>query len=125
MKNLNPYETVQAETMYNQGGINVRTIDDGTNSVVTDIQRGDWISVKGINFSHGSKSITVRASSTKDAVIKICTGSANGEAIGYVKISNTDGQLKDFTTSVSNITGVKDLYFVFSDTLEFDSWSFS
>ncbi|MBS6445223.1 MAG: endo-1,4-beta-xylanase [Ruminococcus sp.] len=125
LKNLNPYETVQAETMYNQGGINVRTIDDGTNSVVTDIQRGDWISVKGINFSHGSKSITVRASSTKDAVIKICTGSANGEAIGYVKISNTDGQLKDFTTSVSNITGVKDLYFVFSDTLEFDSWSFS
>lgn len=125
LKNLNPYETVQAETMYNQGGINVRAVDSSNNTVVTDIQRGDWISVKDVDFSQGSKSVTVRASSTKDAAIKICTGSANGDAIGYVKVSNTNGQLKDFTVSVSNVTGVQDLYFVFSDTLEFDSWSFS
>lgn len=125
LKSLNPYETVQAETMYNQGGINVRAVDSSGNTVITDVQRGDWISVKGVDFSKGSKSVTVRASSTKDAIIKICTGSADGEAIGYVKVSNTNGQLKDFTISVSNVTGVQELYFIFSDTLEFDNWSFN
>ncbi len=119
LKTINPYETVQAETMSHQAGINVSGLGD---TVVTDIGAGDWVKVTGVNFTNGCKSLTVRASSNSGAAIKICTGSANGTAIGYVDVPA--GGMSEITVPVNSISGTKDLYFVFSGQLEFDWWSF-
>ena len=120
LETLNPYETVQAETMANQGGIQIKGVGD---TVVTDIQRGDWIKVNGVNFDKGCKSITVKASSSKGAVIKVTTGSPSGEAFAYAEIpAGSNGEV---TFPTLNMTGTKNICFVFSGELEFDSWSFS
>ena len=120
IETLNPYETVQAETMANQGGIQIKGVGD---TVVTDIQRGDWIKVKGVNFDKGCKSFTVKASSSKGAIIKVTTGSPDGEAFAYAEIpAGSNGEV---TFPTLNMTGTKDICFVFSGELEFDSWSFS
>ncbi len=47
-KTINPYQTVQAETMSNQAGIQVRGLGD---TVVTEIDQGDWLKVSGVHFS--------------------------------------------------------------------------
>lgn len=120
LKTVNPYDKVQAETMSNQAGINVSGLGD---TVINEVDKGDWIKVSGVNFSSGCKSLTVRASSASGAAIKICTGGASGTAIGYVEVPA--GGMQEITVPVENLSGTKDLYFVFSGQLEFDWWTFA
>ncbi len=121
LKKLSPYQKVQAETMSHQAGINASGLGD---TVVTEIEKGDWTRVTGVNFSNGCKSLTVRASSKSGAAIKVCTGSAKGDAVAYVEVPA--GGMSEITVPViSSLSGEKDLYFVFSGQLEFDWWSFS
>ena len=122
LKSLNPYEKVQAETISRQAGVNVRGTGD---TIITDIQSGDWISVFGADFSKGSKSLTICASSQKEAIVKICVGNETGKAIGYAVIPNSDGKFTEITVPVNNISGNQDIYFIFSDTIELDWWQFT
>ncbi|WP_054743106.1 family 43 glycosylhydrolase [Cellulosilyticum ruminicola] len=116
---INPYNKVQAETMAIQAGVNVSGTGD---TKVTDINRGDWIGVKGVNFSDGLSKITVSASSNTGGFIKVCTGSPSGQTLGYIEVPNTNGAYKEVTGTLSNVTGVKDLYFVFSNNMSLDYW---
>jgi arabinoxylan arabinofuranohydrolase len=77
-----------------------------------------------VDFSKGCKNLTVRASSTSGAAIKVCTGSASGEAIAYVEVP-AGGMSEISVATLSSLSGSNDLYFVFSGQLEFDWWSFS
>ncbi len=120
LKTVDPYQKVQAETMSNQAGINVRGQGD---TVVTQIDKGDWISVSGVHFSKGASTLTVKASSAKGAAIKVCTGSPNGTVIGYVDVKA--GSNSEITVPVNNVSGTKDVYFVFSGDMELDWWTFS
>ncbi len=121
LKALSPYDKVQAETMSNQAGINVSGLGD---TVVTEISKGDWVKISGVNFSSGCETLTVRVSSVNGAAIKVCTGSPTGTAIGYVEVP-AGGSMSEITVSVDSVSGTQDLYFVFSGEMEFDWWSFS
>ena len=119
---LNPYQTVQAETMANQGGIQIKGVGD---TVVTDIQAGDWIKLKGVDFKDGCRTFAARASSKNGAVIKVCKGGPDGEAFAYIEVP-AGGSMTDLAPVACNsIDGVNDISFVFSGELEFDSWSFT
>lgn len=121
LKTLNPYNKVQAETMSDQAGINVRNTGD---TVVTDIDKGDWIKVSGVKFSKGASELTLKASSANGSAIKICTGSPSGKAVAYAEIP-AGGSFEEITFPAENISGTQDLYFVFSDQTELDYWYFS
>ena len=121
LKTIDPYQTVQAETMSNQAGINVSGLG---NTVVKEVDKGDWIKVSGVNFDKGASSVKIKASSKNGAAIKICTGTPTGKAIGYAEVT-AGSNLSEITVPVDNISGTQDIYFVFSDQLEFDWWSFS
>ncbi len=119
LHSLNPYALVPAETMANSAGINVRGCGD---TVVTDIDRGDWIKVAGVDFAEGCSTITVKASGS--GAIRLTTGRADGEVIGYVPIE-TAGEMSEITVAVARVTGVNDLYFVFDGDIELDAWQFT
>lgn len=119
LKTLNPYEKVQAETMSDQAGINVSGVGD---TVVSEIDSGDWIKVSGVNFANGCTELTLRTASSGGGAIKICTGSPTGTVIGYAEVS---GSLSEITVPVNSVSGTQDLYFVFSGSLELDWWQFS
>nr|MDE5563580.1 family 43 glycosylhydrolase [Oscillospiraceae bacterium] len=120
LQKLNPYTTVQAECMSSQSkDIAVNGLGDTTVSG----KKGSWIKVSGVDFSKGTKTMTVKAASGNGAAIKVCTGSTNGDVIGYVEIPA--GGMTEVSVPVNNVSGSKDVYFVFSDALEFDSWSFT
>lgn len=116
---VNPYETVQAETIFNQGGINVAGSGD---TYVTDIQTGDFTSVKGVNFSKGVTNITAKVRSGGTGAIEIRVGSATGNMIGKINVSNTNGQFREFSGTVNSVSGVQNVYFVYNGSFEFDSW---
>lgn len=118
-KTINPYQTVQAETMSNQAGIQVRGLGD---TVVTEIDQGDWLKVSGVHFSKGASQIAIKASSKSGCAVKICTGSPTGKAVGYAEIPS-GRKMTTVSTAVQGLDGTQDLYFVFSGQAEMDSWS--
>jgi len=118
-KTIDPYQTVQAETMSNQAGIQVRGLDD---TVVTEIDQGDWLKVSGVHFSKGASQIAIKASSKNGCAVKICTGSPTGKAVGYAEIPS-GGTMTTVSAMVQGLNGTQDLYFVFSGQAEMDSWS--
>ncbi len=115
---VNPYTTVQAETMSNQANISV----NGTGNTTVHGEKGSWTKISGVDFK-GASSFTLNASSKNGAAIKICTDSASGKAIGYVEIP-AGGKMTEITVPVNSVTGAKDVYFVFSGEADLDSWSF-
>ena len=121
LETLNPYTTVQAETMSNQSNdISV----EGLGDTVVKGSKGSWIKASGVNFSNGADTLTIKASSKNGAVIKVCTGSANGTAITYAEIPAGSSMSEITVPVVNSVSGNKDIYFVFSDNISFDSWSF-
>lgn len=116
---LNPYQKVQAETIYRQAGINVSGLGD---TKVTDVQAGDWIGVKGAAFTNGASKVTVNVNAPNGGAIKICTGSESGTVVGYVDIpAGTNGEI---SAPVSGLSGTQDVYFIFSNTMDMDYWFF-
>ena len=119
---LNPYETVQAETMSNQSqGITVNGLSDTT---VTGT-KGSWLKVSGANFTQGAKTLTVKACSKSGAVIKVCTGGPSGDVITYAEIKAGTTPEEITVPVVNSVSGSKDICFLFSGDITFDSWSFS
>ena len=117
---LDPYQVVPAATMANNGGIQVSGVG---NTVVTNIEKGDWVKVKGVDFKNGAKTLTVKASSQSGAYIKVCAGGADGTPIAYVQVP-AGGNMTEIPATVLGANGVTDLTFVFSGQVEFDSWQF-
>ncbi|MCR5015810.1 MAG: endo-1,4-beta-xylanase [Ruminococcus sp.] len=114
IENLNAYDKVQAETMSNQSkNVSITGISD----TKVKVKKGDWIKVSGVDLSKGVSSITVKGSG--NATVKFCVGSATGTCIGYGELNGSENTL----AAVENdVTGVKDIYMVFSGDCEFDYW---
>jgi arabinoxylan arabinofuranohydrolase len=121
LKTLNPYEKIQAETIYRQGGINVSGEGD---TIVTDIQKGDWIGIAGADFSNGAGSVTISVKSANGGAVKICTGDENGTVVGYIEVPATGGTFTEVSAPVSGLSGTQDVYLIFSDEMELDYWYF-
>ncbi len=119
IETLDPYKTVQAETMSNQSkGISTTGLQ---NTKVVG-KKGEWTKVSGVNLKNGVSTIKINATAKSgSAAIKICAGSPKGDVIGYAEV--TSGEVE--VPAVTSMTGTKDIYFVFSGDIEFDSWSFS
>ncbi len=118
---VNPYATVQAETIFTQAGIRVSGNGEGY-AVVTDINNGDFTKVKGVNFSKGLKTITAKVRTNGNGTIEVHDQNQSGAIIGKIAVSNTNGSFKDFTGTMNNVSGVKNICFVFRGNMEFDSW---
>ncbi|MBQ7148990.1 MAG: family 43 glycosylhydrolase [Pseudobutyrivibrio sp.] len=118
---VDPYSWVQAETMFTQAGITVKGNGDGS-AWVSDISNGDFTKVKGVQFSKGASAITATVQSNGNGSIEVRQGSQNGTLLGTINVSNTNGSFKDFSTKVSNLSGAKDICFVFRGSFAFDRW---
>lgn len=119
---VDPYQTVQAETIFTQSGIKVT--GDGTGKAyVTDIGNGDFTKVKGVNFSKGLSEITVKVKSSSGGTIEVRDGGPSGTLLGSISATGTNGSYKDFTGKMSSVSGVKNICFVFKGNFEFDSWT--
>ncbi|OUM60889.1 carbohydrate-binding module family 13 [Piromyces sp. E2] len=102
-----------------QSGISVK----GQAAVTTvNYSRGGWTGVSNVDLGSAS-SITIKASSSSGATIKICTGSENGQAIGYVEVG-AGNTMKEYTGTISGASGVKNLFFVASGNVSVESWTF-
>lgn len=120
VKNLNPFDTVQSETIDRQKGIETSPCSEG-GMMLSSIASGDFTSLSGVDFGDGATRFEVRAaSSTEGGTIELHLGSETGTLAGTITITGTGGwdKWKTFSGEVTGCSGVKNLYLVYKGTGE-------
>lgn len=140
LKNLNPYQRNEAETIAWNAGVSTEKFGvedeqiDIPNLKLTGIDNGDWFAVAKADFGeNGAKSFTANIASVKGGKIEIHLDSYDGELIGTLDIDSSDGEEKwlEMKTDVKKVTGVHDIYFVFlgeedqNNLFYIDYWQFN
>jgi hypothetical protein len=114
---LNPYVTTQAETISWESGVKTEACSEGGMDVAN-IENGDFIKVKGVNFGSGATSFDARvASATSGGNIEIrLDDSTGGTLLGTCAVAGTGGWQTwvTKTCTVSGATGIHDLYLRFT-----------
>ena len=138
IKNLNPYEWQEAETMASCGGVEYEDFtnikpntkisnlgNDASRNMQVNMKLGSWISVRKVNFGTGANRFTLRAKGT--GTIDIRT-SVNKGTLATVEFSSTELEEQTFEIDDTKFQGIKNnLYFVVKDATDFyvDAWQFS
>ena len=115
IKNFNPYDTIQAETIWKQQGIETAFCNEG-GVMLTDVANNDYTSLKGVDFGEGAKTFYVRASAPSNGgTVEVHLDSPNGPLVASCTVSGT-GSWQNWRTdscNVNNCSGVKNVYFVY------------
>ena len=133
IKNLDPYKRVEAETQAESRGLKVDR-RAGRDHFVTDIDDGDWIRVRSVDFKDcGQKAVVVVVGEQKGkGTIEFYTDNMEGEPFCKVPV-NTDNagfRTAAFTYLIdTDVQGVHDVYLKFSCETEkpftLDWWQFN
>ena len=128
--NLNPFKRTEAETI--AWSLGIKTATDSKNGVfVINIDNGDYIKVRSVDFGKGARKFEANLASEKTGgIIEIRLGGLDGTLLGMLNLNNTDG-LQNWTLQsckVNKVKGVHDLYFVFKggggNLFNFNWWRF-
>jgi hypothetical protein len=128
---LNPYDTIQAETICWSSGVRTGICSEG-GIHVDSIHNSDCIKVEGVDFETGASSFDARvASNTSGGKIELHLDSQNGTLIGTCDLVSTGG-FQTWTTkscAVSGATGKHDLFLKFTGgsgvLFNFNWWKFN
>jgi arabinoxylan arabinofuranohydrolase len=119
IKSLNPYDTVQAETIGKQKGIETDVCSEG-GMMVTSIANGDWIKYFGVDFGTNADKFEARVAGATGGSIELHLESETGALAGTCEVASTGGLTtwKTVSCDVTGASGVKNLYLVFKGTGE-------
>ena len=140
---LNPYQRVEAETMAwgfglksakmgipNTGVVADMPASTGRrNMYIYDLNDGEYIRLRGVDFKKGAKQFCITAASTGNCAITLRLDSQDGPVIGTAIIKSTGSveKYKSFSAKVKDAAGVHDLYLCFEKTqgdTRLDWWEF-
>lgn len=127
---LNPYARVEAETIAWASGVETRNNSEGGIELY-DIDDGDYIKIKNVDFKTGASAFTARAACAgRGGQIELRLDSRDGKLIGSLDIGYSGGEeVYDFySANVDGASGVHDLFLVFKgeagDLFSIDYWQF-
>ena len=140
---LDPYKRVEAETMAwgrglktakmgiaNTGVVNDMPTSTGRrNMYVFDIDDGEYIRLRGVDFGKGARRFSINAAGTGSVEITLRLDNQDGPTIGTLQIAGTGSadNYQSFTTKVKKAKGIHDLYLCFgkvSGDIHLDWWKF-
>mgnify|MGYP003294574579 FL=1 len=115
---FDPYRHVEAETM--AWGYGLKTTRENPSGpwnptlFVTDIDEGEYLMIKGVDFGSGAKQFTASCSSQLyGGTMELHLDAVDGKMIGSIEVPNTKFTYQEFTTTLNGAKGKHDLYFVF------------
>ena len=101
------------------------------NMYIYDINDGEYIRLRGVDFGKGAKQFSIIAAAAAQAgcTVTLRLDSPKGETIGTATIKSTGSadKYKPFNTKVTGAAGVHDLYLCFSKAqgaVRLDWWQF-
>lgn len=131
---LNPYEKVEAGTIWTMGGINTTQYGSQAlcfgsgNMLVTDISDGDWLAVSGVDFGdEGASSFTadlVLSEGATGAILVRLDNLENGTDVGVLEITGEAGEVSLTTKLAETVTGKHNVFFIFmGENYQWDKWN--
>ena len=139
IKNLNPYELQQAETMATCGGIeyenfsNIKTKtsintlgNEASENMQVQMKAGSWIQLRNADFgTNGAAKFTLCAKG--EGTIEIRLGTKTSTAAATLNISSNDMSDNVFEVDATKFQGVKNIYIVATAAtdLYLDAWQFT
>lgn len=122
---LNPYKTVEGETMQSSWGIKLDRLA-GDHHYATSIHNGDWIKVKGVDFGAKAPSLMKAAvlNVKNEGVIEFYKNSIGDRPFARLKVGKNSEAIE---AQIKNgPTGVHDVYILFrggdEQLFDFDWW---
>ena len=139
LETMSPYQLTAGETIAWQAGIKVEACDqpgqglsEVNNRAVTDIQNGDWIAVAGLDFGDkGAASFTASIAAQAGGAVELRADSPDGTVVGTLTVPAGDGTYQTLTCDVTGLTGVHNLFMVFTgddqaeNLMSLDTWQFT
>ena len=139
LETMSPYQLTAGETIAWQAGIKVEACDqpgqglsEVNNRAVTDIQNGDWIAVAGLDFGDkGAASFTASIAAQAGGAVELRVDSPDGTVVGTLTVPAGDGTYQTLTCDVEGLTGVHNLFMVFTgddqaeNLMSLDTWQFT
>lgn len=129
--NLNPYKRTEAETIAWEEGVETAS-DSKTGVYVTNINNGDYIKVRSVDFGKGAKSFEANvAASPPEGKIEVRVDNKDGSLLGTLVVKETGGDYnwKTQVCKIEKTKGIHDVYLVFKggegDLFNFDWWRLS
>lgn len=126
---VNPYRTVEAETMAQSWGVKLDRLA-GTKHHVRSIHNGDWTKVRCVDFgSEGPKGVTVEVLDVRnEGYIEFYADALGNKPFARVHVTPASGS--SFSADIpQGPTGVHDVYVLFrggdEELFGFDSWVLS
>jgi len=127
---LDPYVRTEAETINWSSGVKTEPCSEGGLNVCN-IENGDYIRVKGVDFGKGAAAFEARvASGSEGGKIEIRLGSPTGKLVGTCVVSGTGDwqQWETVNCTVDGAAEVHDLYLIFTGgdgkLFNFNGWKF-
>lgn len=121
VKNLNPYERVEAETMADSYGLKTDR-QAGKDHWLTRIYNGSWQRLRSVDFGDGASSITVCVRGKAGGTIEMMV---DNKTIATINITSNK-EWHNVSAPVENITGVHDMNILYrgndNELFEFDWW---
>ena len=138
LKNMNPYELQQAETMATSGGVNyedfknIKTItskntlgNDASENMYIKMAPTSWTAMRNVDFGEtGAKTFVLRAKGS--GTIEFRTGK-NQNPIATIEFSSSTMEDQVFEVDPAVFKGTKNLLFIVftkADNVQFDAWQF-
>ncbi|OUN96728.1 hypothetical protein B5F98_07245 [Pseudoflavonifractor sp. An44] len=139
LETMSPYQLTAGETIAWQAGIKVEACDqpgqglsEVNNRAVTDIQNGDWIAVAGLDFGDkGAASFTASIAAQAGGAVELRVDSPDGTVVGTLTVPAGDGTYQTLTCDAEGLTGVHNLFMVFTgddqaeNLMSLDTWQFT
>ena len=139
IKNLNPYELQQAETMASCGGVDYEDFtnikkntkinklgNEVSENMQVNMREGSWINVRSVDFGAGAEKFTVRAKGT--GTLDIYFGSKPmRKPTTTMEFSSTEMEDHTIEVDATKFKGVKNVCFLVSagDDVFIDAWQFT
>ncbi len=118
LKPFNPYAQVPATAMSHQAGLEV-VFRSGAPVLKT--AEGSWLRITGADFGSGSSALTLRASSADGCTVYVIPDSPENEIAAEINIP-AGSDFSDITVPFT-VSGVHNIWFVFSGAALVSSWT--
>ena len=139
IKNLNPFEWQQAETMASCGGVDYEDItnikkntkintlgNDASENMQVKMKEGSWINVRKVDFgTTGADRFTLRAKGTATIELRF---SRAGRPVTTLEFASTEMEDLTFEVDASRFKGVKNNFLIAvtaADDFYVDAWQFT
>ncbi|QNU67700.1 glycoside hydrolase family 11 protein [Ruminiclostridium herbifermentans] len=123
------FSAIDSSSYNDTNSTTVRKIGTDSGNGVGYIENGNYLVYKNVDFGTGAASFKAHVANGNNTstTIQLRTGSSTGTIIGSLTVPNTGGwdTYKDLSTTVSGVSGVKDLYLCFNGPVNVGTFSFS